>query len=384
MQTYFITSCRRDQQQMYQKNQALLQVLYQELLQKQPIESVIGSNYLRTYTQKVTVFGLPEIPKYYSNQVDLINNKLSNFLRDHDPDTMYQTFFIPKKSGGFREISAPDDALKEIQRQLAFDIVRTTGQSKPIVHAHDTAYAYVEGRSTKDALVIHQKNRSRWFFKIDLKDFFPSWTIENLIPNLKRIYPLTFLLNADLVEKLFQVVSLHGSLPQGAPTSPILTNLAMIPIDKAISDLVWEYDKQHIVYTRYADDLLFSCRYQFNWWKLLRDIKKILEPHKLIVNEDKIRYGSSAGSNWNLGLMLNKDNKITIGHRQKDRMRAALFSFLKDTANGKLWTVKDAQVLAGLVSYMQSIEPNYTIELIKRYEEKTGVNYKQTLALLLS
>ena len=74
-----------------------------------------------------------------------------------------------KRTGGFRTIDAPNDELKTFMREISRTIIR---DFKLI--PHDSAYAYVKKRSVIDAVKEHQENKSRWFLKIDLKDFFGS------------------------------------------------------------------------------------------------------------------------------------------------------------------------------------------------------------------
>ena len=94
----------------------------------------------------------------------------------------------------------------------------------------------------------------------------------------------------------------NGRLPQGSPISPLITNIMMIPIDLEIAKWCRE-QKPHLVYTRYADDILISSEFNFKWHevqlKLIEILKKFETPFSL--NAEKTRYGSSAGRNWKSG-----------------------------------------------------------------------------------
>ena len=70
----------------------------------------------------------------------------------------------------------------------------------------------------------------------------------------------------------------------------------------------------------------------------------------LQLNREKSRCGSIAGSNWNLGLMLNKDNNITIGHKNKMKLKAKINNFILDFTNQNFWSIIDTQVLQGEVN----------------------------------
>ena len=88
------------------------------------------------------------------------------------------------------------------------------------------------------------------------------------------------------------------------------------------------------------------------------------------IKDEKTRYGSRAGSNWNLGVMLNKDNEITIGHKNKQRLRAMICNYILDRKNGKTWELHDLQVFRGLINYYSMVEKDYVEEVIKYNNEK--------------
>jgi intein-encoded DNA endonuclease-like protein len=170
-------------------------------------------------------------------------------------------------------------------------------------------------------------------------------------------------------------------LPQGTPLSPLLTNLIMVHYDYMLYQALKNFENQYYAYTRYADDLLISCKYKFDKEKIVELVKRIITPFNL--NENKIRFGSTAGRNWNLGLMLNKDNNITIGYKKKQRFKAALFSFLQDFTNGTRWSKIDTQVLVGQLAYYQKIEPEYAQHILDKYNEKFNLNFRECVKEIL-
>lgn len=340
-------------------------------------------SHMHTYTREVAQADLPPAPQGWDTWFDNVLQRVASFKEAHpDPLQWYHKFYIPKASGGFREINAPCDDLKDLQRHIVYMLSHTKGKNLSIVHAHDCAYAYIEHRSTKDTLHMHQKNDSHWFLKLDVRNFFPSCKTERVLENLQHIYPLCYI-PEDTLRTILSVCVLNDALPQGAPTSPFLTNMLMIPIDKAISDLVYTLPDRHYVYTRYADDLLISSRESFPWSEVQERVAAILQPQGFELKREKTRYGARAGSNWNLGLMLNKDNEMTLGHKHKQRMRAAVFSFLKDFSTGNPWDIEQTQILAGQLSYLESIEPGYKSYIIAHYETKTGVTFRHALNQIL-
>lgn len=291
----------------------------------------------------------------------------------------YSSFKIPKKSGGLRQIDAPDDELK-----LYLTNLKAYFENNLKILTHDCAHAYVKERSTITSLKVHQENKSNWFLKLDLKDFFPSHNIQYVLKTLSKIYPTCFLLENEEYKtnltKALKYAFLDNKLPQGTPLSPTITNILMAPIDYQIQHALWNF-KNDLIYTRYADDLLISSVYNFDFRKVENKIKEIFNKNEapFQVKSEKTRYGSKSGQNWNLGIMLNKDNRMTIGHRENQRFRATIFSIMKDYTNSIIWNYDDKTTLAGKISYYKAVDPDYTNHVIESYENKFGLSLKMIL-----
>lgn len=285
-------------------------------------------------------------------------------------DMSYYEFKIPKRTGGYRTISAPNAELKAAQA-FALKVLMTTSAA-----AHNAAFAYIKERSCKDALEVHQTNKSNWFLKIDLKNFFPSCTEKFVDDQLRKIYPYCNM-EPGALDSIFDLCFLNHALPQGAPTSPFLSNLVMIPIDYGLNAKLYNYKGKHFVYTRYADDILISCKKTFDKDEIEGVVHDALKGTPLLINKEKTRYGSKAGSNWNLGLVLNKDNKITVGNQRKRYLSNSLHNLKRSEKQGTPWELEDLYHLQGELSYINSIEPGrlknfdkdmaWIIRLIKRH-----------------
>lgn len=303
-----------------------------------------------------------------------------------DRHTLYNTFPIPKKTGGIRVINAPVPALMEALREL-----KGIFENQMFALYHTSAFAYIEKRSTISSLKRHQQNESRWFLKTDFSDFFGSTTPAFLMNMLSMIFPFSEVVKepggADVLARALDLCFLDGGLPQGTPISPMLTNLMMIPIDHRLYNCLREYVskdgwRRNYVYTRYADDILISCKQHFDHEEIVGFINSTLSgfraPFK--IKDEKTRYGSRSGSNWNLGLMLNKDNNITIGYKNKNRFRAMISNYVLCRAEGKNWDLHEVQVLRGLTNYYLMVEEDWVKDLLSNYGEKYHINIMQAMA----
>lgn len=323
----------------------------------------------------------PELQK----KVDLfpaqlaIQNFLNQYghLRDVDRKSLYHTFYIPKKSGGLRQIDEPNEELMKALRELKTILEKDFG-----LLYHTSAFAYVPGRCTVDSVKKHQNNKSNWFLKTDFSNFFGSTTLEFTLDMLHRLFPINFIdKNSEFWEKFSQAIELgflNGGLPQGTPLSPYLTNLTTLPIDHTLRNTLV---KKGFIYTRYADDILISHRQNFKFKEvcdLINDTLSLFNaPYR--IKDSKTRYGSKAGSNWNLGVMLNKDNQITVGWKKKKQFQAMCTNYILDKKNNGGWDLHDVQVLSGLISYYKMIEPEYFEHIIDHINKKYNVSLKKMI-----
>lgn len=296
-------------------------------------------------------------------------------LRECDRRKLYYSFFIPKRSGGRRRIDAPNfelmDALRNLKKIFEVDFG---------VLYHTTSFAYVKGRSTLDAVKRHQANESKWFGKFDLSNFFGSTTMDFVMKQFAMIYPFSEIIKEDEgrieLEKALELAFLNGGLPQGTPISPLISNIIMIPIDYKLSNILRDFDGNRFVYTRYADDFIISSRHDFNFRNvenlMLETFEEFGTPFSL--NREKTRYGSSSGRNWNLGVMLNSQNQITIGRAKKRVLECVLHEYASDVAQGSRWSLEDVQVLAGQLSYYRMVEREAIDNIIAHIGGKHNVD----------
>ena len=318
-------------------------------------------------------------------------NEFMSFLSKNG----FNTFLIDFDeliSSAFRRIDAPKVplymALTELKNlfegEFCENVPDHIGRAMPPRKLyHTSAFAYIKHRCTVDALKKHQKNASHWFGKYDLSNFFGSTTLEFTMKMFSMVFPFSEIVNnggAEELEKALGLAFLHGGLPQGTPISPLITNIMMIPVDFELFK-GFRKESQDFVYTRYADDFLVSSRKTFNPKEVEKKIVKVLAEFDapFTIKSEKTRYGSNAGRNWNLGLMLNKDNQITVGHEKKRRFRAELSSYVMDRKNGIPWSLTDIQTMEGTRSYYSMVEPQAINALIRKINEKFSVDVIQMI-----
>jgi len=162
--------------------------------------------------------------------LEIEEKSLRYFLYAKKPDNMYTTFKIAKKSGGTREISAPAKELKAIQRKLAY-ILNLVYRVKPSV------YGFVHERNIKDNASKH--TRRKVILNIDLKDFFSQihfGRVRGMLMN--KPYGI----GQEAATVIAQLACYKGILPQGAPSSPVLTNMICSPLDTQLTNLA----KKHV------------------------------------------------------------------------------------------------------------------------------------------
>lgn len=302
-------------------------------------------------------------------------NQSVAYLRKKDRHSLYNSFHIPKKSGGLRKIDAPLPELMNALRQL-----KTIFEEDFHALYHTTAFAYVKNRSTIDAVKRHQKNNSKWFGKLDLHNFFGSTTPEFVMSMFSMVYPFSEVVKIpqgrQALRTALELAFLDGVLPQGTPLSPLITNVMMIPVDFKLSKAFRDFNEQRFIYTRYADDFIISSKYDFDVHTVEELVVQTLKDFgaPFSINNAKTRYGSSSGRNWNLGVMLNKDNEITVGNAKKRRFQSMLYNYITDKKNGIEWSREDIQVMQGLHSYYRMVEKETIDAIIKHIDKKMGVD----------
>jgi RNA-directed DNA polymerase len=266
------------------------------------------------------IFNLKHLSKITNINQHLLYSVICRF-KEKD---YYKIFRIKKKTGGYRFIHSPNNELKKVQYFINKYIL-----SK--LDIHKSCFSY-----HKDGGVLRcaeQHTNAKILFKYDLKDFFfciNEMSVYHLFKSLGYTKKLSFqiarLCTIILIKdhekyiKKYKVKDKEielGVLPQGAPTSPMLSNLLANQLDVKLSQLA---DTNNLIYTRYADDLTFSSNEKLSKIEIRTinsKILKIIKYEKFIINKNKISISRQGSRKQVLGLIVNNDTPKLSKDRKK-------------------------------------------------------------------
>lgn len=257
------------------------------------------------------------------------------------PDYFYRDFAITKKNGSKRLISEPLPSLKEIQIWILKNILY-----KIPVSAFAKAY---KPKVTLLENIRFHKNQPK-VFTLDLENFFPSISVkavENVFQKLGY---------SPLVTKLLsRLCTKNGNLPQGAPTSPYLSNLIFKEADEAIAIYCKDYK---IRYTRYADDMSFSG--DFDQEKLLKIVTETVRKLYLSINTNKTKLMTQNMRQTICGVVVN--TKMQVVFHKRNKIRQELYYIKKFGFQEHLIYINNDQHnylehLLGKINFILQINP---------------------------
>ena len=228
---------------------------------------------------------------FFSSSFDIKEKKRNRYVK----------FKILKKSGSLREIKAPLPKLKEIQRAL-----NTILQS--VYTTQEQAFGFVPGKNIADNAAAHAG--ASFILNVDIKDFFPSIHFRRIKRMLEKE---PFNLKEEKEPLAFLIANLcteEGTLPQGAPTSPLFTNIICQRLDKRLQQLAGHYKA---AYTRYADDITFSCTEYIFTKRFMQRLEKILKNDRFELNPEKTRVQGKAFRQEVTGLTVNEKVNVSRG-----------------------------------------------------------------------
>jgi len=304
------------------------------------------------------------------------SRQLGYFLLASDANEgPYTHFTIPKRDGGERPICAPKSQLRYVQRQILRKVLDG-------VAPHPAAHGFVQGRSTVTNAAPHVG--AEVILKFDLTDFFPTIHYHRVIGLFGSLgYPVENGLfsskddSASIAPTLARLCVYtptphewgRSALPQGAPTSPAISNLICRRLDARLTGLS---QSNGGVYTRYADDLTFSFRSsdlsigRFRWW-----VDQICHQEGFFVNQKKFRVIRKSQRQTVTGIVVN--DALRIPRPERRRFRATLKNCelhgVDSQARGR---ASFRSYLRGFASYLNMVHPTEGAEYLRRVNQLLG------------
>ena len=308
------------------------------------------------------------------------NSRYINYLLYNiQTDNLYTSFTIPKKNGGERVIHAPKRELKFLQKKLAdvlWDCYLDSFESKKFIQSilaksllecylKSLEFNYLENelsvtiwkcflevlefknKEIKKPVLSHafEKGKSiitnsqmhrnkKYILNIDLKNFFDSFNFGRVRGFF--IKDRDFAVSPEIATVIAQIACYKGKLPQGSPSSPIITNLITRILDYRIVKIAKKY---RFTYSRYADDMTFSTNRELNSNKLratkelenfLKELEELINSSGFEINQKKTRLSNNMQRQEVTGLVVNK--KINVKREYIKNTRAMAFKLYKDGA----------------------------------------------------
>jgi RNA-directed DNA polymerase len=287
-----------------------------------------------------------------------------------EPGSAYVEFVVPKATGGERRIAAPRKPLRAAQRKILAEILAK-------VPTHKAAHGFIEKRSTVTNAKEHKG--AAIVVKMDLVDFFPSIHYRRVIGLFEELgYP------TDVATSLAGVCTYRpkledgtmvwpGLLPQGAPTSPAITNLICRRLDARLSALA---KKAGAKYTRYADDLTFSFQQEpekpkglgrFLWW-----VDQICQQEGFSENTKKRRVFRKSSQQRVTGIVVN--DGLTVPRKLRRRFRAMVHNVKKNGVEQEARRSPRGKdnfeaYLHGFAAYVNMVQPKLGAKLAKDVDD---------------
>ena len=303
------------------------------------------------YITSLTKNNIPVIfePEHLSKLLGLSYDDLNKIA--FGTNKFYREFLIPKRKGGTRLISSPYPSLLSYQKWIYENILK---KSK----VHFCAHAYIEKKSIISNSKIHLNHND--LLKIDISDFFPSIKISWVMSYFKNI---GYSQNVSLY--LASLCCLSGSLPQGAATSPALSNILLYSLD---SRLYLLSKKFNLKYSRYADDMTFSG--EKISVKFISYVESIISNYGFELNNKKTKLIKNKRQKIVTGLDVSGE-KLTLPRKKRREIKQSIFyikkyGLLSHISREKIKDPNYLLSLEGKLQFWNQIEPrnNQVIEMI--------------------
>ena len=271
---------------------------------KLPIDEFIKKHISKIDTTRKLALFITKLMKTLFSEKHFVTEKQLLYFSTPKAGKRYKTFKIRKKNGGLREINAPVHHLDKILYILNIIF-------KSLYTPNNAVTGFTEGKSIADNAARH--TGQHYVFNIDLKDFFTS------IPQARvwgRIQCAPFNFPREVANVVAGLCCATNSesgknvLPQGAPTSPLLTNAICDRLDRQLTALSKKYG---LHYSRYADDITFSSMHNVYQEDsdFRKELKTIIEGQNFCINDKKTRLLRTGQRQEVTGLTVNSKVNVT-------------------------------------------------------------------------
>lgn len=295
---------------------------------------------------------------HFASLTDISSSQLHLFIANKR--IAYTTFKLPKKRGGFRSIDAPSKKMKNVQRWILDNILYK-------LNAGEFAHGFIPGKSIVTNASVHVGQDL--ILGIDLKDFFPSIYLNRVIGLFRSIG-----YNEEIAHALGELCTFNWRLPQGAPTSPMISNLIAWGMDIKLSKFC---KKRYLNYSRYADDITISGGKYLPKFKTL--IYRKIEEEGFSINWDKVRLHDRGSSQRVTGLVVN--DKVTLGRKKKKKLRAIVHNIVKNgpEAENRENNPFFKEQIFGKLAFVKMVEPDFANPLLNSLKCVDWEDYNKDL-----
>ncbi len=310
------------------------------------IQKGLNSEFQDKYMQYVESLVPKNLPVIFETEhLSRLLGRTNIYLNSvvHSPVSYYRYFKLKKKKGGFREIAVPYPSLLECQYWIYYNILSN-------VKISYCAHGFAKKKSIITNAKIHVGQKE--LLKIDIKDFFPSITKHRVIAMFHSLgYP------AGIAFNLGALCCLDDCLPQGAPTSPAISNIVTQLLDKRLFALAKKFDFK---YTRYADDLAFSG--ESIPVKFIDYVDSIIKEEGFNINAEKTKLYKNKGKRILTGVSIST-NKLKAPKTYKRDLFQELhyikqFGLNSHMSKRKIRNPYYLNSLIGKLNYVIAIEPD--------------------------
>lgn len=275
----------------------------------------------------------------------------------------FSQIIIPKKGkkeyGNYRIVYKASPTVQQFYKSIAMRIGIWLSVNQYFENQLQHSYGYIQGKNIFENAKQHCSKKL--VLKADIKDFFPSISKEKITQSIMS----EFKLQENLAQELSSFLTINNSLPIGLHTSPIISNLVCINLDKRIATLSSKYN---CTYTRYADDITISGN---NILPPIEKVEELLNEEGFLLNKKKVRITKPGMSHFVTGLSIS-DKIPHVPRYLKRRLRQIIYYCNKFGFESHVSVRRNRSGLSefnkinGLLNYISYIEKGRQIDNLKQ------------------